>query len=367
MALDPRFRSPRERPLFVVGVVFSAVVWLAVVVSIVGLLYGLLIWAAILVANALFLAHVRGNGVRVSEKQHHELYARIRAASAKLGLSRTPEVFLLQGGGLLNAFATKLFSRRFVILLSDLVDQCTDPRQLDFVVGHELAHHAAGHLAWNAFLAPYHLVPLLGPAYSRAREYSCDRAGAAVAGDTEQAMRGLVVLAAGGKIAATTNLEAFMEQAAEAGSFWMAVLELGASHPYLCKRVAALKEWVAPGTSRAARRNILAYPLAPFFGIAAGSPASGGMVVVAVIGILAAIAIPNYQRYQERAQEQAAQQQLLEQLQAGAEEDEGPPSAPAAAAGEEEAAGDDAAREEAARRMLEEVRRQMERGRAEER
>src|SRR5512145_1881577 len=263
MALDPRFRSSKEQPLFVVGAIFSAVVWLAVIVSIVGLVYALLIWLAIVVAHALFLAHVRGNGVRLSERQHPELYARIRAASAKLGLPRTPEVFLLQGGGLLNAFATKLFSRRFVILLSDLVDQCSDPRQLDFVVGHELAHHAAGHLAWNAFLAPYHLVPLLGPAYSRAREYTCDRAGAAVAGDTEQAMRGLVVLAAGGKTAAATNLEAFIEQAAEAGTFWMAVLELGASHPYLCKRVAALKEWVAPGTAPAARRSWIAYPLAP--------------------------------------------------------------------------------------------------------
>jgi Zn-dependent protease with chaperone function len=303
MALDPRLRSPKEKPLFVTGVVLSALVWLAVVVSIVGLLYGVAIWIGIVVAHALFLAHVRGNGVRVSEKQHPELYARVRAASAKLGLPRTPDVFLVQGGGLLNAFATKFFSRRFVILLSDLVEHCTDARQLDFIVGHELAHHAAGHLAWNAFLAPYHLVPLLGAAYSRAREYTCDRAGASVAGDTEQAMRGLVVLAAGGKLAAATNLDAFMEQAAEAGSFWMAVFELAASHPYLCKRVAALKDWVAPGTAPAARRNFFAYPLAPFLGIASGSTASTAILVVA---IMAAVAIPNFNAYQERLREQAA-------------------------------------------------------------
>ncbi|HEX9306544.1 MAG TPA: M48 family metallopeptidase [Anaeromyxobacter sp.] len=326
MALDPQLRSPKEQPLFVVGVVLSAIFWLLVVVSIVGLLYALLIGLGVVFAHALFLAHVRGNGVRLSERQHPELYARIRAASAKLGLPRTPEVYLLQGGGLLNAFATKLFSRWFVILLSDLVDHCADPRQLDFVIGHELTHHAAGHLAWNAFLAPYQLVPLLGPAYSRAREYTCDRGGAAVAADTEQAMRGLVVLAAGGKIAATTDLRVFMEQAAEAGSFWMAVLELGATHPYLCKRVAALQEWVAPGTSRAARRNVLAYPLAPFLGIAGGSSAS---TVVVIVAVLAAIAIPNFVKYQERARALAGQQQVGQ----GETGDDAPRRAPKAGAG----------------------------------
>jgi Zn-dependent protease with chaperone function len=316
MALDPRLRSPKERPLFVLGAVFSALVWLVVVVTIVGLVYGLAIWAFVAIAHALFLAHVHGNGVRVSERQHPELFTRIRAASAKLGLPRTPEVYLLQGGGALNAFATKLFSRRFVILLSDLVDQCEDPRQLDFVVGHELAHHAAGHLAWNAFLLPFKILPLLGPAYSRACEYTCDRGGAAAAGDTEQAMRGLVVLAAGGKLAARTDLDVFVEQARDAGRFWMAICELGASHPFLSKRVAALKEWVQPGSAPAARRNPLAYPLAPFLAFGGGAGAAGsGMVVIAMVGALAAIAVPNFQKYRERLQEAAQAQSALQRAQ----------------------------------------------------
>ena len=185
MQLDPRLRSPKEQPLFVLSASFSGLAWAALVISIVGLVYGLLIGFFLLAAHALFLAHVRGNGVCLSERQLPDLYSRVRAASASLGLPRTPEVYLLQGGGLLNAFATKFFARRFVILLSDLVDHCQDSRQLDFVVGHELAHHAAGHLAWRLFLAPSMIVPLLGPAYSRACEYTCDRAGASVCGDTE--------------------------------------------------------------------------------------------------------------------------------------------------------------------------------------
>jgi Zn-dependent protease with chaperone function len=332
MSLDPRLRSPKEQPLFILSLIFAVLFWTVLVVTIIGFVYGIFIGLFVLLAHVLYLAHVRGNGLRLSERQLPELYARVRAASASLGLPRTPEVYVLQGGGVLNAFATKFLSRRFVVLLSDLVDQCQDPKQLDFVVGHELAHHAAGHLTWRVVLAPAALVPLLGAAYSRACEYTCDRAGASVCGDTEQAMRGLVVLAAGGRLAQAADLEAFLGQADDTGQFWMAVNELGASHPYLCKRVAAVKEYVAPGTTRIASRNPLAYPLAPFLAVGGGG-ASSALVVVAVIGILAAIAIPNFIRYQERSRQAAEAALLLQQQQ---EED-------ATQAGEQEEADDGAA------------------------
>jgi Zn-dependent protease with chaperone function len=307
MTFDPRLRSSRERPLFVVGVVFSSVVWLALVVTIVGILYGVLILLGMLMAHALFLAHIRGNGVRVSERQLPDLNARVRAASEKLGLPQPPEAYVIQAGGVLNAFATKLLSRKYVILFADLVDQCHEARQLDFVVGHEIGHLAAGHLRWNAFLAPYHLVPWLGPAYSRAREYTCDRCGFLVAGDLEQSMRGLVVLAAGGRVAGQVDLSAFTAQLLETGGFWMAVLELSASHPFLCKRAAALKKLTKADEIAAVRRNPFAWIFAPVFGAMSGGSASAPLVVIAMIGILAAIAIPSFIKYQERARQAGLQ------------------------------------------------------------
>jgi len=306
MAFDPRLRSPKEQPLFVIGVILSSFVWLAMVFSIVGLIYGVFIFLGVLMAHALFLAYVRGNGVRVSERQLPGLYERVRLASGKLGLESVPDVYVLQAGRSLNAFATKLFSRRFVVIYSDLVDNCHDVRHLDFVIGHELAHLAAGHLKWNAFLLPFRLVPWLGAAYSRACEYTCDRAGHHVVGDLEASMRGLCVLAAGGKLTSQMNLQAFMAQRLETGGFWMSIYELVASHPYLCKRVAALQEMEAPGTVQPVRRSVAGFVLAPMLGVAAGGPAMMAIVMVYAMGLMAAVAIPSFLEYQEKARAGAA-------------------------------------------------------------
>ena len=309
MGLDARLRSPKEQPLFILGVLLSSLFWLLLIVSLVGIFYGFVGLVFTLVTHALFLANVRGNGVRASERQFPAFYASCKKAAETLGLAEVPEVYLIQAGGALNAFATKLLTRKFMIVYSDLADECQDSRQLEFVIGHEMGHFAAGHLTWNAFLWPFMLVPWLGPAYLRAREYTADRCGFAVVGDLEASMRGLVVLAAGGKHAAEADLKAFMEQRRETGDFWSAVLELVSSHPYLCKRVAALQELHQPGSIEPVGRNILAYPLAPIFGLAAAGTSGGAaglLVMVAVIGMVAAIAIPSLLRARVAANESAA-------------------------------------------------------------
>jgi len=283
VALDERLVSPKESPLFVLGVIVSGMCWAALTLFTlgIGLVYAVLVLGFVAMAHAVFLASVRGNGVRVGPDQLPDLHRRLEAASRRLGMKRVPELYLLQADGLLNAFATKLLSRRFVILSSSLADACNDPRQLDFVLGHELGHLAAGHLAWNAFLLPFRLVPWLGAAYSRAREYTGDRCGLAVVEELEPAMRGLAVLAAGGKYAGEVNLRAFAEQRAESGRFWMATTELMSSHPFLCKRVAELQAVVHPGTVSPVPRTPLAYPLAPILGMTA--PGSSGVVFLLLL------------------------------------------------------------------------------------
>lgn len=341
MTFDSKLRSPKEETLFPMMVVAALLIWFTLVVGTCGfgLIYVALIGAAIVIAHSLFLAQVKGNGLRLGERQLPELYTRCKAAAQRLGLEEVPEIYLLQSGGVLNAFATKLLSRKFVILYSSLVDECADPRQLDFVIGHELAHLAAGHLAWNAFLLPAKALPWLGAAYSRACEYTCDRCGLHLVGELEPSMRALTVLAAGGRLSARVDLQAFLAQREETGGFWMSIGELVSAHPYLCKRVAALQEQSQPGSLRPVARHPLAYPLAPFLGAGTTGAGMGGlMAFVAIAGILAAISIPSFVKYQHQLRRITGTQTMREQMR---------DSEDALAGTGEQAEGEDAPAEEA--------------------
>lgn len=303
---DEELRYPAERTRFRILFAFSLLFWVGLTITIVGIFYALAFLLFSLIGRALFLANLRGNALVVSEHQLPHIHNAVVRAAARLGLRELPQVFVTESGGVLNAFATHLFSRKYVIVNSALIDACQDQRQVDFVVAHEVGHLAAGHLKWMGFLAPGHLLPWVGMAYSRACEYTCDRCGLAVIEDLDAADRGLLVLAAGSKAAAAADVTSFLSQRFDTGAFFPAVLELGSTHPYLCKRVAALREFQEPGSMAPVARNPFAYlfaPLATFGGATGGLPSL--LISVMMIGIIAAIAIPSLLRARVAANEAA--------------------------------------------------------------
>jgi Zn-dependent protease with chaperone function len=315
--LAAHVRTTKEKNLFVFAIIFSSMVWLGVAISLVGLMYAPFIALGVVIGHAFFLARVTGHSIRLGSRQLPELYKRAQEAAAKLGLDRMPEIYVTTGGGVLNAFATKLFSRWFVILHSEVLDACeqldegkapSEPHAVDFILGHELGHLALGHLAWGWFLAPAKLIPLLGPAYSRACEYSADACGLAVVDDADTSSRALAVLSAGGRQAKKISVEGLVEQRHDTGGLIMSLVELNSTHPFLSKRVAAMLRAKNAAIGPEIGRNPLAYFMAPFFGWAAGGAASLFTVYmyVAVIGVMAAIAIPNFEKFQERSKAAAA-------------------------------------------------------------
>src|SRR5262249_57970654 len=68
---------------------------------------------------------------------------------------------------------------------------------LRFYMGHELGHLRMKHLNKQLLRWPVLWLPLLGAAYSRARESTCDRHGLACSGSGAAAVRALSVLSAG--------------------------------------------------------------------------------------------------------------------------------------------------------------------------
>jgi hypothetical protein len=111
-------------------------------------------------------------------------------------------------------------------------------------------------------------------------------------GDLAVSSRALAILAAGPRTARRMDLDAFVEQRQETRRFWMAVYELNASHPFLSKRVAALRHWQQQGSAAPVGRNPWSYPLAPMFGVMSGNPASAILVVLVVVVVAAGAAIP---------------------------------------------------------------------------
>ncbi len=235
-------RWKSERAWFALVLVISLVLWGLLTISVVGLVYALMIALFFVISHIAFIAHIRGSAVRISETQFPELHERIRQLSQAAGLAKAPEAYIMQAGGSLNALATKLFGSKFIILYSDLLEACGDnDAARDMIIGHELGHIKAGHLRMLWLLLPGLFFPFVGSAYSRAREFTCDRYGAALCGDQKAALQGLAILSAGAQYGPKVNMEAFMAQRHDLNSGLMTIGKWFGSHPPLSERVAALE------------------------------------------------------------------------------------------------------------------------------
>lgn len=235
-------RWSTEKPLFFLIVACAIGFWILFCLSIIGIMYAALLGAFFFVSHVAFIAYLRGSAVRLGPRQMPELYAHVLQLSTRIGLKKAPETYVMQAGGTLNALATKLFSSDFIVLYSDLLEACGDNTEArNMIISHELGHLKAGHLRGWWFLFPGLLVPFLGGAYSRAREYTADRYGFAVCRDRKSALMGMAIIAAGGKLGPTVDLRQLAEQGNDLGTVWMSLGRWLSSHPPLADRVIAVE------------------------------------------------------------------------------------------------------------------------------
>jgi len=222
------------------------------------------------------------------------------ACCERLRIAPQPQAYVMNGNGGFNAFATKFLRSQYVVLLSDVVDAMKQhPDGVRFYLGHELGHLRMKHLSWHFLRWPVLWLPLVGAAYSRARESTCDRHGAACSSSPDHAARAIAALAAGGERWQQLDLAAYREQARHRSGFWMSFHELTAAYPWLTKRVWRVLDRDAPPPSR----NRFAYLLAAFVPYAGRLGGGFGLLIlVYLIGVLAAVALPAYSDYTARAQ-----------------------------------------------------------------
>src|SRR5689334_14863945 len=118
MAPSPQLDAlvhPRERVYYALLVVVSVAVYAMLVLGAIAsiesmgavLFYAVIFGLAFFMTHGLMIGRLRANGVRASERQLASLYAIAKRHAATLGLEKMPDVFVLQAGGALNAFATR--------------------------------------------------------------------------------------------------------------------------------------------------------------------------------------------------------------------------------------------------------------------
>ena len=293
-----------EKKLFAIAVTISALFWLALIgatfgIALIYVLLGLLFY---LFAQSGFISHIKGNGVRVSDDQFPELHRSLADCCQKIGVGTSPEMYLLRTD-FFNALATKFLGRRFIVLFTDVVDAFADnPSAIDFYIGHELGHIHRNHLRWSGFLFPALLLPVLGTAYRRAQEYTCDRYGAHCCNTDDDVRFALAAITAGNTCWKGLNTSGYSSQIAVTKEFWMSFHELTNDYPWLTKRMASALAYRKNEEIRHPRRNFFAGLLSIFVPRVGAGGSASVLITVAMIGVLAAIAIPAYQDYTIRAQ-----------------------------------------------------------------
>jgi type II secretory pathway pseudopilin PulG len=142
-------------------------------------------------------------------------------------------------------------------------------------------------------------LPLIGAAYARAKESTCDRHGLACSSSPEGAARALAALSAGVQRWKDLDVATYVGQTDHTSGFWMSFHELTSGYPWLTKRAAREVDT----DSVPVARNPFAYVLALFVPYAGRMGAGFGVIMlVYIIGVLAAVAIPAYSDYTHKAQ-----------------------------------------------------------------
>jgi Zn-dependent protease with chaperone function len=192
-------------------------------------------------AKGLLVGHFRGNGIRVSEQQFPEVYRIYKEELRKLDIRKEPRLYCVQSNGVLNAFATRMFFRNYVVIYTEILQAAYDEGMdaVAFVLAHELGHVKRGHLVRNFFIYPAAVLFPFRFAYSRACEYTCDIMGRQAT--SEKGVAGLLILAAGNRLSRIVNAQEYVAKALDEHGFWVWFAEFMSTHPNLPKRISKVR------------------------------------------------------------------------------------------------------------------------------
>ena len=153
-----------------------------------------------------------GTSVRAHERQFPELFAVIVRCSQKLGM-RVPHVFVRED--VLVPITAMGLGEPYTIVISSLWLRHLDDKELEFLVGCELGHIAAGHTRISSLFSASGkenaLVALIFGAWLRRTEYTAGRIGLLCCRSMEAAVRAIYAISFK-ELKGQVQHEAFLEQ-----------------------------------------------------------------------------------------------------------------------------------------------------------
>lgn len=191
-----------------------------------------------------FYAQYRSMSVRITQKTYPEIYAIVEEYSQKLGLKRVPKIYMVQGNGVLNAFASFIPFRQYIEIYADLLEvayrEHHDMDTIRFIIGHEMGHiyykHSTMHYYYSMMISQ--VIPILGNTASRTREYSCDRLAQLLSGS--DGVDAMMSLTAGIHLYKQVDKQDYIDNAKTVKGLFVFCYNLVCSHPIMSKRVLAL-------------------------------------------------------------------------------------------------------------------------------
>lgn len=197
------------------------------------------------------------NAVEVTADQLPALHTLFVEQAARLGMTpegtgmrKTPRLYLVNGMGVMNAYATKCRLRRgYVVIYSDLLDLAYRHGRFDlmrFALSHELGHHYCGHTRFRRQMLTPLLRPLqLWPSFSHAQEYTADRVGAFLFPEGAPQMIGLY---AGKHMSQDVDLDAYYASVADHDeNIWLKIANFRADHPVGFRRMTTIRRMQTEG------------------------------------------------------------------------------------------------------------------------
>ena len=287
----------KETLYFAILLSVAVIGWIVLAITGVGVIYAAFGAIVAWIASGLLAARLKSESVEVTNGQLPILHSTFTEVCDHLNLKERPAFYILQHHGVLNAFASRHSGRNFVVIYTSLLEALGhDSPQVRFLIGHEIGHIRRNHILKRILLIPSLIVPLLGKAYHRACEATCDRFGLFAVGSQQGATEGLLVLAAGREAAVKVDPRAFALQHHSNRGFFVSWHELASGYPTLSQRVSNILGISDPRFALKAPRNILAYLFAPVFTLQT-------LVILYLVIIFGSIALPAFQKAKQKAKE----------------------------------------------------------------